>query len=148
MKRALVVVEGTESTKELVREAGELAEGVGAELFLLHVTTEEQFSEYATSMADIPERNVGYSGKRAREGARQFAEDIGTEMFKGLDVEYEAIGMLGDKEEQILDVAHERDCDHIFISGRKRSPTGKALFGDLAQSVLLKFDGTVTIRTD
>ena len=64
------------------------------------------------------------------------------------DVEYEAVGMLGDKEEQILELAHERDCDHIFISGRKRSPTGKALFGDLAQSVLLKFDGTVTIRTD
>ncbi|EMA44613.1 hypothetical protein C448_07944 [Halococcus morrhuae DSM 1307] len=91
-----MVVEGTESTKELVREAGELAEGVGAELFLLHVTTEEQFSEYATSMADIPERNVGYGGKRAREGARLFAEDIGIEMFDGLDVEYEAIGALGD----------------------------------------------------
>lgn len=148
MKRALAVVEGTESTKQLVREAGELAAGVGAELLLLHVTTEEQFSEYATSMADIPARDAGYSTDRAREGARQFAADIGTEMFDGLDVEYEAIGALGDEEEEILDIAYERDCDHIFISGRKRSPTGKAIFGDLAQSVLLKFDGTVTITTD
>ncbi|WP_049997105.1 universal stress protein [Halococcus sediminicola] len=147
MKRALVVVEGTEATKELIREAGELAAGVGAELFLVHVTTKEAFSEYATSMADIPERDVGYSTERAREGARQFATDVGDEVFAGLDVEYEAIGALGDKEEQILDIAYERDCDHIFINGRKRSPTGKAIFGDLAQSVLLKFDGTVTITT-
>jgi hypothetical protein len=36
MKRALVV-EGSESTKKLVREVGELAAGVDAELLLLHI---------------------------------------------------------------------------------------------------------------
>ncbi|EJN57438.1 hypothetical protein HSB1_41260 [Halogranum salarium B-1] len=25
----------------------------------------------------------------------------------------------------ILDTADEKDCDHVFIAGRKRSPTGK-----------------------
>lgn len=147
MERALVVVEGAESTKELVREAGELAAGVGAELVLVHVTTEEQFSEYATSLADIPERDTGYSIDRAREGARQFADDIGQEVFEGLEVEYEAIGALGEKKEQVLSIAHEKDCDHLFISGRKRSPTGKALFGDVTQSILLSFDGAVTVTT-
>ena len=147
MERALVVVEGTEATKELVREAGELAAGVGAELFLVHVTTQGEFSEHASSLADVSDRDATYSIDRTREGARQFAEDIGREAFEGLSVEYEAIGILGDKEEKILETAYQRDCDHLFIQGRKRSPTGKALFGDLAQSVLLKFDGTVTITT-
>ncbi|ELZ06028.1 universal stress protein [Natrialba asiatica] len=41
-------------------------------------------------------------------------------------------------------VAAEYDCKHVFIAGDKRSPTGKALFGDEAQSVLLHFDGPVT----
>ena len=147
MKRVLVVVEGTESTKELVREAGELAAGVGAEVLLVHVTTKEEFSEYATSLASISDRDTGYSIDRAREGARQFADDIGQEVFEGLSVEYEAIGALGDKKEQVLKIAHENDCDHLFISGRKRSPTGKALFGDVTQSILLTFDGAVTVTT-
>ncbi|UPM44988.1 universal stress protein [Halocatena salina] len=147
MQRALVVVEGTESTKKLVREAGELAAGVGAKVYLVHVTTKETFSEYATSLANIPDRDTGYSIDRAREGARRFAEDIGRDVFEGLAVEYEAIGELGDKKEQVLEVAREKDCDHLFISGRKRSPTGKAVFGDVTQSILLTFDGKVTVIT-
>ena len=54
MERALAVVEGTEETKQLVREAGELAAGVDAELLLLHVTTEEEFSDRASTLASIP----------------------------------------------------------------------------------------------
>jgi nucleotide-binding universal stress UspA family protein len=147
MERALAVVEGTEETKQLVREAGELAAGVDAELLLLHVTTEEEFSDRASTLASIPNYDTEYSVGQARDGARQFADDIGREAFEELDVEYEAVGALGDKEETILEIAAERDCDHLFISGRKRSPTGKALFGDLTQSVILEFDGTVTVTT-
>ncbi|WP_049900810.1 universal stress protein [Halococcus agarilyticus] len=147
MECALAVVEGTEETKRLVREAGELAAGVGAELVLLHVTTEEEFSDRANTLASIPNYDAEYSVDQAREGARQFADDIGREVFEGLDVEYEALGALGDKRETILDIAEERGCDHLFISGRKRSPTGKALFGDLTQSVILEFDGAVTVTT-
>jgi len=147
MERALAVVEGTEETKQLVREAGELAAGVDAELLLLHLTTEEEFSDRASTLASIPNYDTEYSVGQARDGARQFADDIGREAFEELDVEYEAVGALGDKEETILEIAAERDCDHLFISGRKRSPTGKALFGDLTQSVILEFDGTVTVTT-
>lgn len=147
MERALAVVEGTEETKQLVREAGELAAGVDAELLLLHVTTEEEFSDRANTLASIPNYDTEYSIDQARDGARQFADDIGREVFEGLDVEYEAIGALGDEQETILDVAAKRDCDHLFISGRKRSPTGKALFGDLTQAVILEFDGAVTVTT-
>lgn len=147
MKRALAVVEGTEETKKLVREAGELAAGVEAELILLHVTTEEEFSDRADALASIPNYNAEYSVGQARDGASQFADDIGREVFEGLSVEYEAVGALGDKQQQILEIADQYDCDHLFISGRKRSPTGKAIFGDLTQSVILGFDGAVTVTT-
>jgi hypothetical protein len=83
--------------------------------------TQEEFSEYATSLAEIPDRDRSYSIDRAR-GARQFAENIGQAVFEGLDLEYKAIGALGEKEERLLEIACERDCDHVFISGRKRSP--------------------------
>jgi nucleotide-binding universal stress UspA family protein len=147
MQRALAVVEGTEETKKLVREAGELATGVGAELILLHVTTEEEFSDRADALAAIPNYNAEYSVGQARDGASQFARDIGREVFDGVSVEFEAVGALGDKQQQILEVARQHDCDHLFISGQKRSPTGKAIFGDLTQSIILEFDGAVTVTT-
>lgn len=147
MDRALVVIEGTEATKELVREAGELAAGVGAELVLLHVTTEAEFSDQVDALASIPEYDASYGVGSARDGAKQFAEDIGEEVLAGLEVSFEALGALGEREERILGTARRRDCDHIFLSGRRRSPAGKAVFGDTAQAVILNFDGMVTVKT-
>ncbi|MFC7233685.1 universal stress protein [Saliphagus sp. GCM10025308] len=48
----------------------------------------------------------------------------------------------------ILDAAEEHGCDHIFLVGRKRSRTGKALFGSLAQTIMLTFDGQVTVELE
>lgn len=47
-----------------------------------------------------------------------------------------------------LNAAEAHNCDHIFIAGRRRSPTGKAIFGDWVQRVLLNFDGLVTVSLD
>lgn len=147
MDRALVVVEATEATKQLLREAGELAEGVEAEIILVHVTTEEQYADRADALANIPDVDVSYDVTQARDGAGQFARDIGNEVLADLDVEFSAIGRLGDKVEEVLAVADEYGCDHLFVTGRQRSPTGKAIFGDRAQALILNFAGPVTVTT-
>lgn len=147
MERAIAVVEASDSAKSLVREAGELAAGVGAELLLLHVTTEDEYSDRRESMASIPDLDVNYTLDEAQDGARTFAKDIGRDVLDDVDIETEPIGRVGEKGDEVLHLADTRDADHIFLAGRKRSPTGKAIFGDVTQRIILEFDGAVTVVT-
>ncbi len=140
-------MEGTDAAKDLVWDAGELAAAVGAELVLVHVTTEEEYDDRREELESIPRRETQYSIGQALDGARQFARDVGREVLADLDVEYQAVGRVGDAREEILTVAAEHDCDHVFVAGRKRSPTGKAVFGDHTQQIILDFDGPVTVVT-
>ncbi|KDS90973.1 universal stress protein UspA [Halorubrum saccharovorum] len=54
----------------------------------------------------------------------------------------------GEPAEAIIDVAEELGVDSITMAGRRRSPTGKALFGSTTQSVLLAADRPVTVTLD
>lgn len=63
----------------------------------------------------------------------------------GIPVETRRIS--GDPAEKIVEVADEADVDAICISGRKRSPAGKAIFGSTSQRVILTTDRPVIITT-
>lgn len=145
MERALVVVEAKDATKDLVREAGTLTAGVDAELVLLHVTTEAEFQGRQESLASVTDLDTEYGVGSALEGAQRFAREVGNEVLG--DQPFTAKGRLGDPQDKILDVVNEEDVDHLFIHGKQRSPAGKAMFGDLAQAVILNFDGPVTVTT-
>lgn len=51
----------------------------------------------------------------------------------------------GDPVDEILGAADDIDADLICVGGRKRSPAGKALFGSVAQGVILSSDRPVMI---
>ncbi|WP_424009238.1 universal stress protein [Haloferax denitrificans] len=53
----------------------------------------------------------------------------------------------GDAVRNILDYATEIGANVISLAGRKRSPTGKVLFGSVTQDVILKSDRTVLLNT-
>ncbi|WP_266082041.1 universal stress protein [Haladaptatus caseinilyticus] len=148
MERALAVVEPTETAKELLYEAGIIADGSDADLVLTHITTEQEYGARRDAMESLMSSSANYTVGEAKDGATEFARDIGDEVLSELDVEYQVTGYLGDKADTILDAAEEYDCDHVFITGRQRSPTGKALFGDATQKVILDFDHPVTVLTE
>ena len=147
MRHALAVVSSTEGSKELVREAGTLAAGVDARLTLLHVTTEEKYNNTYRELQSISSYGGEYGVYQAEQGAANYAEDIAQEVLSDVAVEYDAVGALGDPVERVLDHAESEGCDHVFVSGRTRSPAGKALFGDDTQQIILEFDGPVTVYT-
>lgn len=143
MERALAVVDGTDASERLVGEAGQLAGGVDAELVVFAVTPEEDYEGTRESRDRAGGRP--YSVDQAAEDARQRAESVARVALEDQDVDYETVGSVGRVADRILRTAEDRDCDHVFVVGRRRSPTGKAIFGDVAQSVILNFDGPVTV---
>ena len=60
-------------------------------------------------------------------------------------IEASVVGESGDPTDAILRVADEHGVDAIYIGGRKRSPAGKALFGSVAQSVILNAERPVLV---
>ncbi|MFB6156569.1 MAG: universal stress protein [Haloferacaceae archaeon] len=60
-------------------------------------------------------------------------------------IESEVTERSGDPAAALLDAAAEVDADVIVVAGRKRSPTGKALFGSTTQAVILDADRPVLV---
>lgn len=151
MKRGLVVIDDvdlvSESTKKLLRDTGELAAGSDAELVLLRVADIGDYEETRRSMSSS-KSGMMYTIEQEREATKKKVEKLAETVLDGIDVSYESFGVVGREKREIFRVAEEMDCDHIFMVGKKRSPAGKALFGNLAQSVILNFDGPVTVMVE
>lgn len=69
------------------------------------------------------------------------------EVLEDASVEVEVRGTERDAEpaDGILSVAEEANADRLYLYGRKRSPTGKAVFGSTLQRVLLNAPVPVTV---
>lgn len=148
MDRALVVVNDTETGRRLLAEAGSITAAVGAELIVLNVVNKDEYTDAVQRSATKGERTkaVDELAEEAERNAVEFADS--TLADEGIDAEYEAVGLVGNLPDAIVNEADERDCDHVFVVGRRRSPTGKVVFGDVAQSVVLNFDGPVTVLVE
>ena len=53
----------------------------------------------------------------------------------------------GNPADEILDLADELDAKMIVLAGRKRTPTGKVLFGSVTQNVILGTDRDVLVTS-
>lgn len=149
MERGLVVLRDTAHTEQLLREAGEHAAGVGAELVLLSFISEDDYEENLEMLDSIGEvENINYNETAALDVVEEDIEDAANAAFGDRSVDYVSNVMVTEDDEYAeatLKVAAEQDCDHIYVVGKKRTPTGKAIFGDQVQRLILNFDGFVTV---
>ena len=98
-----------------------------------------------------PDRLGTFGTDTTEQQLRHTTHTVARDALADTEVDYEVAPKIVDSKTEataILDAADEHGCDHIFMVGRKRSPTGKALFGDIAQSVMLAFDGQVTVELE
>lgn len=152
MDRPLVVTDPSDRAPELIREAGELAAANDAPLRVLTVVSTEEFRNDAEVIGTIADAEGESYNMTAKEYAESVANSAITDLLSDLDIETEAIGRAvdddDDRAETILRVARNNECDYVFLIGQRRRPTGKAVFGDTAQRVILNFDEYVVTLTE
>lgn len=69
--------------------------------------------------------------------------------FDESGIDYEYYEASGEPAPELIAAADELDADMLCLSGRKRSPTGKVVFGSVTQSVILGTDRpVVTVSPD
>lgn len=147
MDRAIVVVDGTDQNRSLLREAVALTTAVGAEVILLGLGSTDSLeddTEVLEAISDI--EGTAATDETILEGLEGETNRFVRETLGSLPDKSTTVAVLAENEASaIIDTAEEYDCDHIFITGRKRSPTGKVVFGDRTQKVLLNFEGNITV---
>lgn len=145
MSTALVVLTSDDPKKQLLSAANRYVSGTETELIVCRCIDEIQYQSDLQRKAESGEETPSIDD--LERSARDAAAEVAKTAF-GDDVEYTAIGIVGDLHDDILRMADQHGCDHVFVTGKKRSPTGKVLFGDIAQSIILDFDGPVTVTTE
>jgi nucleotide-binding universal stress UspA family protein len=135
---------GEERDPTRIIETGhELATAFGDELQVLHVLPEEKAEDHFESIREIDEfsdYSFSIEVDRAEDIAEQFIEGA---LGKTPSGTVTGIGRVGDPTQEILEAIESLEPRYVVLGGKSRSPTGKALFGSVTQSVILNADRPV-----
>jgi nucleotide-binding universal stress UspA family protein len=123
--------------------AADVAGPTGATVTLAHVFTDDGYDSVKERLEFDPDDNVSPDTVARRSVA---VRDL-TSLLDDADVDYAVRGRTVDSGavgEGIVTLAEDIDADLVVVGGRKRSPTGKAVFGSTAQEVMLEAPCPVT----
>ena len=136
----VAAVDSSDNASTIVEEANELATRFDEELHVLHVMSQADFVELETT-------NVNDAGQPVEmDRVRDIAANVSSNAATDAGVSsYKAVGKVGEASNMILNYTDEVDARYVVVGGRKRSPTGKAIFGSVTQSTLLNADLPVLV---
>ncbi|MCQ4334788.1 universal stress protein [Natronomonas sp. F2-12] len=120
-------------TKELTEAILDIAEPTGASVVLLHVFTERAYNE-GLEEAGFTDEDPPSATELA---GRLEGIDILAAELEAAGVPYEIRGSIGTEGETIIQETEAVGGDLLYLSGRKRSPTGKAVFGSTSHRIMM-----------
>jgi nucleotide-binding universal stress UspA family protein len=152
MERGLILIDQEHQSRKLLQEAVSLAQADDAELIILSLvdpSTHQDDAETVKQISDI--EGAHYDDQTVVQAEERALAEHVESVMSSTGVHYEClVRVVADSKRApaVQTVSNEYNCDHLFATGRRRSPTGKAVFGDLTQRLLLNYDGFVTVLLD
>lgn len=133
----IAAVDRSDRANNVINQSEVLADAFDDEIHIVHVLTRSDF-------VNLERTSVDETGNALDlDQVRKVAEDIASDAATNLTASYETIGLIGDPADQVVEYADEQDARYIVVTGRKRSPAGKVIFGSVAQSILLNAESPV-----
>lgn len=108
----------------------EIADSTGPEVVLAHAFTEDEY-EVARSRPNLDDATPDRVAER--NGPTRDLEAV----LERAGIGYAIRGTVGDPKERMVELAENTGAD-VVGGGQERSPAGKALFGSVAQSIMLE----------
>lgn len=138
----VAAIKGSDQLTEIATEAEKLARAFDEPLHFVHVIEETEYTRLVEKQSSKREGDTeGTVEGDAAEAAVAGIDGV-------VDADYELVGLVGNPSEEVVDYADDVGARYIVVGGRARSPTGKALFGSVSQSILLKSDRSVVTIID
>lgn len=138
----VAAVDRSDRSEAVIDEAVRLAKAFGEPVHVVHALSESEFVDLELTATEETGRAL------SMDRVKEFAEERAARAAADMAVEHEAVGLVGNAAKEVVAYAEEVDASYIVVAPRKRSPAGKAIFGSVAQSILLDADRPVvtTVR--
>ncbi|QLG60278.1 universal stress protein [Halorarum salinum] len=133
----VAAVDRSDKADTVMKEAATLSEAFDNEIHVVHVMTQSEFVQLERTNVNKTDDPIDM------ERIREIAAKVAADAVEVIERPAKTVGLVGGPAERIVDYADKNDARFIVVSPQKRSPTGKAVFGSVAQKVLLNANAPV-----